>query len=74
MRIICVSTDSGATIIKPFWVNFMKEFNLRNMDNSREIITLEKALNDHHATDVPESVYINFKSEEDALAFILKYS
>lgn len=62
---------------KPFWHNFLKYIqSVAIIPN--DIPSVRKSMIEElqkiDASDIPESGYIEFESEEDATAFVLKWS
>ena len=65
-----ISVYQSDNLLMPWWVNFLKSYELLNRTDK----PINKPLAKWNGKDIPESDYIEFASEADATFFLLRFS
>ena len=65
-----ISVYQSDNLLMPWWVNFLKSYELLNRADK----PIDKPLAKWHGKNILESDYIGFASEADAILFLLRFS
>jgi hypothetical protein len=65
-----ISVYESPKLLMPWWINFLKSYELFNRADK----PIDKPLAKWNGKNILESDYIEFKSEADAILFLLRFS